>query len=92
MALQDLDPREWFGKVITDSLTDMAADYQRAADKLRSLADQVPDIGQPRGLNTLTATDLLHEALGYPARFAPHPGRLIRAVAEYERNVGVSRG
>jgi hypothetical protein len=85
---EDLDPRRWYGDVISGSLTEMANDYERLAGRLRKLAEQVPLIDLPReGLSTITATGIASEALGEVARWTPRPVGLVRAAGDWERDV-----
>ena len=76
------------GKAIANALKDMAADYQEMADGLRRLAEDVPRIGQKQGLVTITATDIVMDALRRINRGSLSLSVLVRAAADYERSVG----
>jgi hypothetical protein len=82
-----IDKAEAFGEVIASALNDMAADYREMADGLRRLALLVPEIGQQQGLSTLTATDIVLDALRRTNRGSLSLTVLVRAAADYERNV-----
>lgn len=83
-----IDKAAAYGKVMADALKDIAADYQEMADGLRCLADDVPQIGQQRGLSTLTATDIAVDAIRRINRDSLSLTVLVKAAADYERHVG----
>lgn len=81
-----IDKAEVYGNVIARALNDMAADYREMADGLRRLAHVVPQIGEQQGLSTLTATDIVMDALRLVNRGSLSLTVLVRAAAEYEQN------
>lgn len=80
----NLDTREFFGRQITQALNGMADDYELIARNVRRLADEVTEIGEARGLSTLTATGIVLEAMREVTRNTPSATSAVKAAVDYE--------
>jgi hypothetical protein len=84
-----LDERTVFGNVLADQIRQIAAEHERLAWKLRDLAKLVPRIGEPSGLNTITATSITTELLQDVRSSAAQVNLsgVVQAAADYERHI-----
>lgn len=85
------DPRRMFGTVLDEQIAATAADYRHLADALEYQIRSAR-AGTTEGIRAraTSATDLAAEAAQVVARWTPSLAGVIRAAADYDRNVPAS--